>query len=159
MVSEKQHFSRQDLLAALEKGWKHYLPQLKELPEEEQARYAQEQGFSCVEDVLVHIFVWWEHSMQRTPLVVSGQSVPPTDVDVFNAEIVERYRQWTREAVEEKFAEVLITFEKFLIEVPEVALENERIQTWLRIDAIEHYNAHHLPNGAVLQGVNDARNE
>ncbi len=150
MVSENQHFSRQDLLAALEKGWKHYLPQLKELPEEEQAHYAQEQGFSRVQDVLVHIFVWWEHSMQRTPLVVSGQSVSPTDVDVFNAEIVERYKQWTREAVEEKFALVLTIFEKFLTDVSEKALENERVQLWLRIDAIEHYNAHRLPNGVVL---------
>jgi len=153
MVSENQQYSRRDLLTALEKGWKHYLFQLKELSEEEQERYAREQGFSRVQDVLVHIFVWWEHSMQRTPLVMSGHSVPPTDVDAFNAEMVEYYKQWTREAVEEKFAAVLTTFEKFLIDMPEIALKNERIQVWLRIDAIEHYEDHHLPNAAMLQEV------
>ena len=150
MVSENQQYSRQDLLIAVEKGWKHYLSQLKKLSEEEQMQYAKEQGFSCVQDVLIHIFAWWERSMQRAPLVMSGQLVPPTDVDAFNVEMVEQYKQWSREAVEEKFAMVLTTFEQFLINVPEAALENERIQVWLRIDAIEHYEAHRLPNGSVL---------
>jgi hypothetical protein len=31
MSSENQQFSRQDLLADLEKGWKHYLSRLQEL--------------------------------------------------------------------------------------------------------------------------------
>ena len=149
MVSENRQYSRQDLLTTVEKGWKHFLPQLKKLSEEGQAQYAQEQGFSRVRDVLVHIFVWWEHSMQRTPLVMSGQLVPPTDVDAFNVAMVEQYKQWTREAVEEKFAMVLTTFEQFLINVPETALENKRIQLWLRIDAINHYEDHCLPNRLI----------
>jgi hypothetical protein len=91
MSSEKQQFSRQDLLTALEKGWKHYLSGLNELAEEEQARYAQEQGFSCLQDVLVHIFGWWELSMQRSFQVLSGHSVPiADDMDEFNAEVVAR---------------------------------------------------------------------
>jgi len=48
MVSDNRHFHRQDLLAALEQGWKQYLSQLHELREEEQVLYAQEQGFSRV---------------------------------------------------------------------------------------------------------------
>ncbi len=150
MEAAQQHYNRQDLLDALQKGWKQYLPQLKKLSEEEQVQYAREQGFARVQDVLVHIFVWWERSMQRTPLIMSGQQVPATDVDAFNEEMVENYKHWTYKVAEEKFAEVLAAFEKFLIEVSEAALENERVQVWLRIDAIEHYEAHRLPDGVRL---------
>jgi hypothetical protein len=48
MLLENQQFSRRDLLTALERGWKHYLSQLQELSEEEQAHYAQEQGFARI---------------------------------------------------------------------------------------------------------------
>ena len=152
MSSEKQQFSRQDLLAALEKGWKHYLSRLKELSEEDQARYAQEQGFSRIQDVLVHIFGWWELSMQRSFQVLSGHSVPiADDMDAFNAEVVARYQEWTREAVEAKFATTLTVFEDFLRDLPETALEHEHIHLWLRLDAIDHYEDHRLPNAPVLQ--------
>jgi hypothetical protein len=151
MSSEKQQFSRQDLLAALEKGWKHYLSRLEELSEEEQTRYAQKQGFSCIQDVLVHIFGWWERSMQRTSRLLNGDSVPrANDMDEFNAEVVAHYQQWTREAVEAKFATTLTAFEHFLMDLPETALENERIHLWLRIDAIDHYQDHRLPNAPAL---------
>jgi hypothetical protein len=154
MSSEKQQFSRQDLLAALEKGWKHYLSRLKELSEEEQARYAQKQGFSRIQDVLVHIFGWWELSMQRSFQVLSGHSVPiANDMDEINAELVARYQQWTREAVEAKFATTLTAFEHFLMDLPETALENEHIHLWLRIDAIDHYEDHRLPNAATLKSA------
>ena len=74
--AEKQ-FNHQELVAALEKGWKHYLPCLAALSEEERARYAREQGFSRVQDVVVHIFSWWELSMQRTAWLLSGPPLPP----------------------------------------------------------------------------------
>ncbi len=150
MSSENQQCSRQDLLADLEKGWKHYLSRLQELSEEEQARYAQEQGFSRLQDVLVHIFVWWERSMQRSLMILDGRSLPHTDVDAFNAEMVEQYQQWTRQTVEEKFATTLSTLERFLRDLPETALEHERIQLWLRIDAHDHYEDHRLPNAPAL---------
>ena len=71
-------------------------------------------------------------------------------VDAFNTEVVESYQQWTREAIEETFATVLTTFERFLKELPETAFENERIQLWLRIDAVDHYEDHRLPNAPRL---------
>ena len=41
MPKEQQHFSRQELLASLEQGWKKYLPHLTELSEEEQTRFTR----------------------------------------------------------------------------------------------------------------------
>jgi hypothetical protein len=152
MGSENQQYSRQELLAALDPGWKRYLSRLHELSGEEQLLYAQAQGFSRVQDVLVHTMAWWERSMQRSFVVLSGHLVPlANDMDEFNAEVIERYQSWTREAVEEKFAAVLTTFERFLKELPETAFANERIQLWLRIDAIDHYEDHRLPNAPKLR--------
>lgn len=82
---------------------------------------------------------------------LSGHSVTmENDMDEFNAEVVARYHQWTREAVEVKFATTLTAFEHFLMDLPESALEHEHIQLWLRIDAIDHYNDHRLPNVPAL---------
>ena len=159
MSSEEKRFNRQELIAALQKGWKHYLPCLAELSEEEQARYAREQGFSRVQDVLVHIFAWWERSMQRTAWLLSGPPLPPAndhplflqDMDEFNTDVVAQHKQWSRADVESKFATTLTGFEHFLRELPETALEHERIQLWMRIDAIDHYEDHRLPNGPTIR--------
>ncbi len=152
MSSDEQRFSRQDLLAALEKGWKQHLQRLAELSEEEQARYTREQGFSRVQDILVHIFAWWEQTMQRSLRLSSGQPVPPADdMDEFNAKVVVQYQQWTRAAVEAKFAKTLSALEHFLIDLSETTLENERIHLWLRIEVIDHYEEHRLPNGPKLR--------
>ncbi len=158
MPSEEKRYNRQELIAALQKGWKHYLPSFAALSEEEQARYAHEQGFSRVQDVLVHILAWWDRSMQRTAWLLSGPPLPPAkdhplfllDMNEFNADVIAQHEQWSRAAVEEKFAATLAAFERFLIDLPETALEHERIQTWMRIDAIDHYEAHRPPNGPIL---------
>ncbi|HEY6543008.1 MAG TPA: hypothetical protein VIZ18_18850 [Ktedonobacteraceae bacterium] len=158
MPSEEKQFNRQGLIAALQKGWKHYLSCLAALSDEEQARYAREQGFLHVQDVLVHIFAWWERSMQRTAWLLSGPPLPPAkghplfllDMDEFNADVVAQHEQWSRAASEEKFAATLAAFERFLIDLPETALEHEHIQTWMRIDTIDHYEAHRPPNGPAL---------
>src|SRR5579859_1244573 len=68
------------------------------------------------------------------------------DMNEFNADVIAQHEQWSRAAVEEKFVTTLAAFERFLTELPETALENERIQTWIRIDAIDHYEAHRPPN-------------
>ncbi|HEY7358233.1 MAG TPA: ClbS/DfsB family four-helix bundle protein [Ktedonobacterales bacterium] len=152
MSSEQQRYSRQDLLAALEQGWKPYLSQLASMPEDEQTRCANQQGFARVQDVLAHIFAWWELSMQRTTRVLTGPPVIrpedhalfPESIDDFNAETIARYQSWTRAAVEEKFAATLLALERFLLDLPETALEDERIQRWMRSEAIDHYQEHHL---------------
>ncbi|HZS78058.1 MAG TPA: ClbS/DfsB family four-helix bundle protein [Ktedonobacteraceae bacterium] len=152
MPTEKQQFSRQELLAALEYGWKHYLSWLKELSEEEQARYAQKQGFARLQDVIVHIFGWWDLTMFRIYRIMSGHTVAvENDMDKINAELVARYKDWTREAVEEKFVAILTVFEDVLKVLPVKAFEDERISLWLRIDAIDHYEDHRLPNAPTLQ--------
>lgn len=154
MATENRYYSRQELIAALEPGWKQYLSRLHELSEEEQSLYAQAQGFVRVQDVLVHTFAWWERSMQRSFELLSGHIVPidsENDMDKFNAYVIEHYQAWTREAVEEKFVVALATFERFLQDLLEAAFAHERIQLWLRIDAIDHYEAHRPPNAPALR--------
>jgi hypothetical protein len=154
MSSEEQQrqFSRQELLASLEQGWKRYLSQLTSLSEEEQTRYARQQGFSRMQDVLAHILAWWELSMQRITRVLTGPPVIrpedhalfPESMDDFNAEVIARYQPWSRAAVEEKFAATLLALEQLLQNLPETALEDERIQRWMRSEAIDHYKEHRL---------------
>src|ERR1700730_10772564 len=101
MSAEEPQYSRQELVAALERGWKQYLPQLNALSEDEQTRYAQQQGYARVQDVLAHIFSWWERSMQRAQIVLSGQPLPlGAEIDEFNAEVVARYQEWTHADIE-----------------------------------------------------------
>jgi hypothetical protein len=154
MSSQERRYSRQELLAAVEKGWKHYLAYLAALSREEQARYARAQGYARIEDVVAHIFAWWELSMQRTREVLSGKHIPiADDMDEFNASVVAHYQGWTLPAIEEKFATALTTFERFLRHLSESALDNDRIQLWLRLDSIDHYEDHKLPNAPSVREV------
>ncbi|HLW01542.1 MAG TPA: ClbS/DfsB family four-helix bundle protein [Ktedonobacterales bacterium] len=154
MSSEGQRFSRQSLLDALEQGWKPYLSQLNALPADEHEQYAHQQGYARVQDVLVHIVAWWELSMQRTVRVLTGppeirpedHALFPESMDAFNAEVIAQYQHWTRAAVEAKFTATLVALERFLLDLPETALDDERIHRWMRSEAIDHYQAHRLPN-------------
>jgi hypothetical protein len=158
MSSSDQRFSRQDLLTALEQGWKRYLPGLAALSEEEQARFAQAQGFARVQDMLVHIFSWWERSMQRSIRLLNGP--PEIDasahalfvqtIDEFNADVINRYQGWTRAAVEERFVANLAALEDYISHLSDAALEDARIQRWMRSEAIDHYNDHRLASGPAL---------
>jgi hypothetical protein len=156
MSSEQRQFSRQQLLDALEQGWKQYLSRLAALPKEEQVQFAQRQGFPRVQDVLAHIIGWWELSMRRTVRVLTGPPViqPEDDVlfpesmDEFNAETITHYYHWTSAAVEEKFVATLVVLEQFLLNLPEMALEDERIQRWMRSEAMDHYQDHCLPKAS-----------
>ncbi len=153
MSAEQQHYTRQQLLDALDQGWKLYLARLAALPEETQAQYAQQQGFARVQDVLAHILGWWDLSMRRTDRVLTGppdirpedHALFPESMDAFNAETIARYQEWTRAAVEETFAATLAALEQTLLNLPEHALEDERIQRWMRSEVIDHYQAHRLP--------------
>ncbi len=160
MSVEERHFSRQDLLDALEQGWKQYLPRLAALSEDEQARYAEGQGYARVQDVLVHIFAWWERSIRRSRRLVSGPPVlmpeeeralfPDQTIDEFNAEVVVRHQSWTRAAVETHFVAALAALEQLLRDLPETALEDERLHRWLRVETIDHYQEHRLPNAPAV---------
>ncbi len=159
MPAPERHYRRQEFLAALEQGWKHYLPRLRALPEEAQARYAQAQGFARVEDVLAHIFAWWDRSLQRSRALLEHPAVIPPEVhalfaqsiDEFNAESLARYQSWDRAAIEAQFTATLQTLEGFLKEVPENELEDERLQRWMRAETFEHYNEHLLPDASTLE--------
>jgi hypothetical protein len=159
MPSEERRFSGQEFLAALEKGWKHYLSQLAELSEEEQNHFAQEQGFLRIQDLLVHIFAWWERSMQRTTWLLSNPPLPPTQghplfgksMDEWNAEAIARYQHWTRDDVEAKFTTTLAALEAFLQDLPEAAFEQERIQFWMRVETVDHYEKHCLPQSGQFK--------
>lgn len=159
MSADAQRFSRQNLLTALEQGWKQYLPGLAALSEEEQARFAQAQGFARVQDMLVHIFSWWERSMQRSIRLLNGP--PEIDasahalfaqtIDEFNADVISRCQGWSRAAVEEQFLSMLAALEDYIGQLSDAALEDERIQRWMRSEAIDHYHDHKLPNGPALR--------
>lgn len=153
-MSSEQRFSRQELLAALGQDWKHYLPQITKLSEEEQTRFAQEQGYTRIQDLLVHIFTWWERSMQRTSWLLSNPPLPPAQahplfgksIDEWNAEAIAHYHHWTQADVEAQFATTLEALERFLKDLPEAAFDQERIQVWMRIETMDHYEEHRLPN-------------
>jgi len=152
MPSPQQPLSRQELLAALEQGWKTYLPRLAELSEEEQTRFAQEQGFTRVQDLLVHIFAWWRLSMQRTTWLLSNPPLPPSpdhplfdkEVDEWNAQAIIEHQHLTRAEAEAQFAATLTEFERFLRDLPAAAFEQEHIQTWMRLETMDHYEEHRL---------------
>ena len=96
--------------------------------------------------------------MQRSIRLLKGPSETDASahalfaqtIDEFNADVIARYQQWSRAAVEEQFLTSLAALEAYIAHLSDAALEDERIQRWMRSEAIDHYNDHRLPSEPAL---------
>jgi hypothetical protein len=124
-----------------------YLAGLALIPAEEQARWAQGQGYARVQDLLAHLLAWYDEAARLVPGMLRGERTPfgYESVDAFNAAAIERYRDHTRAQVEAEYVRARDAFDAMLAGLSPDAVENERAYRWLYATAVEHYEEHHLP--------------
>lgn len=152
MASERQRWNREELLTALETGWGQLLPVLGQWSEQERRHYAQNEGFPRMQEFLGHVCDWWETGLQRVAIIQSGVAEPlDYDIDAFNAASIERYRDWTEEAVRRRYSELLADTKALIRNLPEVDLNNDDIYEWLYNGAVEHYEEHQVPGGPQIR--------
>lgn len=87
-----KQWTRDELLIELDHRWQQYPAHLRQWPEDEQAHFAQQQGYARPQDLLAHLGAWMEESLRVIPFFQRDQR-PPRDYkndDEFNARAVER---------------------------------------------------------------------
>ena len=124
-----------------------YLASIAQLPAEEQARWAQAQGYARVQDLLAHLLAWYDETTRLVPGMLRGERKPfgYESVDAFNAAAIARYRDCTRAQVEAEYVRARDDFDAMLAGLSPDAVDNDRAYRWLYATAVEHYEEHRLP--------------
>lgn len=150
MVENVPRMSREQLLAALDAGWGQFLPAMDRLTDEEKTIYSLLQGYARLQDFLAHICAWWEETVLAVPVIMNGHLHAVQDIDAFNAGAVLRYREWIPSDVEMQFENLLSGIRKLIAEIPDEAIQDPDIYSWLYSAAVEHYDEHLPPGEAPL---------
>lgn len=147
MTETKDRLTLAEIQAIHRRHGEGYLAGIARLPEEEQVRWAQTQGYTRVQDLLAHLTAWYDEAARLVPGMLRGERTPfgYESVDAFNAAAIERYRDRTRAQVEAEYVRARDAFDAMLAGLGADAVENERAYRWLYATAIEHYEEHRLP--------------
>jgi hypothetical protein len=134
-------------MQTLEEGWGEYVHKFQSLSPTAGASFLKQQGFESFHDLLGHIIGWWEEGLR----VITGILDDPSftweerDTDVFNQELVAKFRSWNETDLLLHYENVREALLDLVADLPENALENKAIREWLYADVIEHLEDHQLP--------------
>lgn len=137
---------KQRTLNFLEIEWADYIERFNRLPLEEGIERVNKQGYQQFRDILAHVVAWWEEAMPIILAIAEGREYARKkyDFDGFNAEAVEKYKDWDE-------AEFLAHFEKVrqkaaadLRSMNEAAWDNKRVRSWVNGVFIHHAREHLL---------------
>jgi hypothetical protein len=140
-------FTLRQVMRTLEEGWGEYVRQFQSLPPAVQADFLNRQGFESFHDLLGHIIGWWEEGLRVITgiLDVPGFTWEEHDTDVFNQELIAKFRSWREADLLLHYENVREALLDLVADLPENALANEAIRDWLYADVIEHLEDHRLP--------------
>ena len=147
MTRSAKRLTRCDLLEWLDTTWAQYPQRLHALPDDEQVRFAQQQGYSRPQDLLAHLGAWMEETLRVMPYLRRDER-PPRDCtsdDDFNARALQRFVDRPRPEVETWYAQQCLALKQLASRLPDETFETKRVYRWLLGTIIEHYDEHPLP--------------
>ncbi|MBL8103426.1 MAG: ClbS/DfsB family four-helix bundle protein [Anaerolineales bacterium] len=138
------HTYKQRTLDFLEIEWATYVERFNRLPKEVGEKRVKAQGYERFRDMLAHVLAWWEEAMPIILAIAEEREYERKkyDFDVFNADAIEKYKDWDE-------TEFLTHFEKMrqksaadLRSMNEAAWENRRVKSWINGVFIHHAREH-----------------
>jgi hypothetical protein len=143
-----KRLTRHDLLERLDTTWAQYPQRLRELPDAEQARFAQQQGCPRPQDVLAHFGAWMEETLRVMPYLQQDEKPPRayrSDAE-FNAHAVERLADRSRAEVEAWYEEQRMALKHLIEQLSDDDFRIPRVYRWLKGTIVGHYDEHPLPH-------------
>jgi len=136
--------TKQRTLEYLNLEWGTYVERFNRLAKVEQEKRLQTIGFDSFRDMLAHILAWWEEGMVPILAIAEGREFERKkyDYDVFNAEAVEKYKNWDEGKFLAHFEKTRKKTEADLKSVDEAAFENRRVRSWANGIFIHHAREH-----------------
>jgi len=147
MAESPELQTRETLMEMLDTQWARYIPTIEALTEADRQRYAQQQGYASLKDLLAHVTAWNQKALEVIPVLARGERFERDwkDDDDFNARAVERVRNQTFEQVKEEFENARTALAGMIAELPVDAINNSEVYRWLYATVVTHYEEHEPP--------------
>jgi hypothetical protein len=142
-----KRLTRHNLLDWLDTTWAQYPQRLRELPDTEQERFAQQQGYARPQDLLAHLGAWMDETMRVMPYLRRDEKPPRTyrnDAE-FNTHVVQRFADRPRVEVEAWYEQQRLALRQLVEQLSDEDLRQPRVYRWLKGTIIGHYDEHPLP--------------
>lgn len=142
-----KRLTRHELIEWLDAAWAQYPQRLRELPDEEQGRFAQQQGYARPQDLLAHLGAWMEETSRVMPYLRRDEKPPRTyrsDAE-FNDHAVQRFANRSRADVEAWYEEQRLALTHLVEQLSDEDLRVPRVYRWLNGTIVSHYEDHPLP--------------
>ncbi len=138
--------TRERILEALERGWGTYVATFDALPPDVQRQCLDRQGYRRFADLLAHVIAWWREgrAIVEALLADPGYQAPARDVDAFNAAAVRTVLAEDEAAVRQAFEVARRDLVTYVANLPESAVETEKIVAQLNMEIIGHLAEHSL---------------
>jgi hypothetical protein len=130
-------------LDTLEHEWGIYIAEFDAYEKKEE--FLKKQGVERFGDLLAHAVAWWDEGVKAVQGALKDPAfvyTGPADTDVFNAEIVAKYRGTSEEELRALFEQKRLEVVELVRSLPDSAFENPTIEEWLAADVVEHYDEH-----------------
>lgn len=102
MLKRSKRWTRPEVIELLDTVWRQYPQRLPQLPQTEQARFAQQQGYAQPQDLLAHLGAGMAETLRVLPYLRRDEKPPRADEndEEFNARAVQRFADRPRGEVE-----------------------------------------------------------
>ena len=139
--------SRFLVMDLLENEWAEYIEDFNRLDDEKKKEFLANQGFESFHNLLAHIIGWWEEGSRviRGILDSPGFTWESHDVDAFNAELTDKFSEWSDEDLFKHYGTVRLALLELAARLPDDAFSNDDIEGWLKDDIVVHYDEHPVP--------------
>lgn len=130
------------VLDTLENEYSKWLEKFDAL--ENKDEYLKKQGFERFEDMLAHTIGWWDEGVKVIEGIKKDANYiyDEPNTDLFNAEIVAKYKTMNDDEVRKVFEQKRIEMVAFVKSLDEGVFENLTIERWLAADVVEHFDEH-----------------
>jgi hypothetical protein len=127
----------------LENEWSEYIERFNKL--EDKDTFVKKQGFESFHDILAHVIGWWDEGERIITAILKDPSFTWQELDdVYNVELVEKYKNVSQTDVESLFESKRRGYIKLAKELSEEAFTNKDVENWLAADVVKHFDEHAL---------------
>ena len=132
-------------LEYIEYEWGTYVERFQRLPKDEQEKRMRVTGYERFRDMLAHILAWWNEAMNIVNAIAEDRPFEHKkyDFDQFNADAVEKYKDWDETEFMSQFEKTRQKMGSDLTSMNDAVFENRRVQAWLNA-VIYHHAREHL---------------
>jgi hypothetical protein len=139
--------ARAEFIHLLTEFWGKYIEQFHKLSLPEQESFLHQQGYANLTGLLSHLVAWWQDGSQVIARMRLDPDVlnPDYDVDALNAAAVQRCALSSELEMATVYEQQRLVMLDLIADLSDAELADERINTRLYYEIVQHSIEHALP--------------